>query len=45
MKRYEYKRVSAFWRVERKLNQLGYEGWELVSVDSGSMYLKRAYED
>jgi hypothetical protein len=45
MKRYEYKTVSALWRAERKLNQLGYEGWELVAVEGGSMFLKREYDD
>ncbi|MBR6189524.1 MAG: hypothetical protein IKQ59_11350 [Prevotella sp.] len=45
MKRYEYKTMSALFHRERKLNQWGYEGWELVSVDSGTMYLKREIND
>ena len=45
MKRYEYKKVFALFGVTKKLNRLGYDGWELVSVDSGTMYLKREYND
>lgn len=45
MKRYEYKKVFCLWGTERKLNRLGYEGWELVAVDSCTMYLKREYND
>lgn len=45
MKRYEYKTVSIYWKTERKLNQYGYEGWELVAVCNGVMYLKREYND
>ena len=45
MKRYEYKKVFRLWGSQRKLNELGYEGWELVAVDSGTMFLKREYND
>ena len=41
MKRYEYKTMTVLFRAERKLNRLGYDGWELVAVDGGTMYLKR----
>jgi hypothetical protein len=45
MKKYEYKTMLAFFRTERKLNQWGYDGWELVAVDGGKMYLKREIGD
>ena len=38
MKRFEYKTIYALFCQERKLNQWGYEGWELVAVDGGKMY-------
>ncbi|MCR5129838.1 MAG: hypothetical protein K6C10_00045 [Prevotella sp.] len=41
MKQYEYKIITPLINREEKLNQLGFEGWELVTVDSGTMYFKR----
>ena len=31
MKQFEYKVVTRLIGIERKLNELGYEGWELVA--------------
>lgn len=45
MKRYEYKVITPLFYAERKLNQLGYDGWELVGASGGSLYLKREYND
>jgi hypothetical protein len=45
MKRYEYKIITPLFKEEKKLNELGYEGWELVAVDHCSMFLKREYTD
>ena len=41
MKRYEYKVITPFFRMERRLNQLGYEGWKVVAYASGSLVLMR----
>ena len=45
MKQFEYKVITRLVGVEKKLNELGFEGWELVAVDSGTMYLKREIND
>ena len=45
MKRFEYKIITPLFKEEKKLNELGFEGWELVAVDNCSMYLKREYND
>ena len=37
--------MLTLFRKERKLNKWGYDGWELVAVDGGTMYLKREIND
>ena len=45
MKRFEYKVITPLFRLERKLNQLGYDGWEVVACTGSSLVLKREYND
>ena len=45
MKRFEYKVLVPMFRTERKLNQLGYDGWEVVASSGSSIILKREYND
>lgn len=45
MKRYEYKVMTPLFRTERKLNQLGYDGWKVVAGASSMLVLMREYED
>mgnify|MGYP006916109372 CR=1 FL=1 len=45
MKRYEYKVITTLFRLERKLNQLGYEGWKVVAGTKGSLVLMRESEN
>ena len=44
MKQFEYKVVTRLIGIEKKLNELGYEGWELVAVECGTYYFKREYK-
>jgi hypothetical protein len=45
MKRFEYKVITRLIGVEKKLNQLGYEGWELISGNGGQYVFKREYNE
>ena len=44
MKQYEYKVISSVVGTEKKLNKLGFDGWELVAVFDCRLYLKREYK-
>jgi len=41
MKKFEYKHVVIFFNPDKKLTELGQEGWELVAVYLLDYYLKR----
>ena len=43
MKRFEYKVITRIIGVEKRLNELGYEGWELVAFDGTTYVFKREY--
>jgi hypothetical protein len=41
MKCYEYKTIAAIPAMFHSLNELGDDGWEMVCVSEGIIYLKR----
>ena len=45
MKQFEYKVITRLVGVEKKLNELRFEGWELVAVECGSYFFKREYKE
>ena len=45
MKRYEYKVITPLFRLERKLNQLGYDGWKVVAGTQSSLVLMKEYDN
>ncbi len=45
MKQFEYKVLTKLVGVEKKLNELGFEGWELVAYESGTFFFKREYKE
>ena len=45
MKQFEYKVVTRLVGVEKKLNELGFEGCELVAVECGTYFFKREFKE
>ena len=45
MKQFEYKIICPLLKREDKLNELGFERWELVAVFDSCMYLKREFKE
>lgn len=45
MKQFEYRVFTSMVGTEKKLNKLGFEGWELVAVYGGQIYMKREYKE
>jgi hypothetical protein len=45
MRKFEYKVINRLVGVEKRLNQLGYEGWELVAYEGGKFIFKREYKE
>ena len=45
MKHFEYKVITRLIGVEKKLNELGFEGWVLVAADQGRYIFKREYKE
>ena len=45
MKQFEYKVINRLVGVEKKLNQMGFEGWELVAAYGGQYIFKREYKE
>ena len=44
MKQFEYKVINRLVGIEKKLNELGFEGWELVAYECGAFIFKREYK-
>ena len=45
MKQFEYKVITSVVGTEKKLNKLGFEGWELVAYECGTFIFKREYKE